>query len=486
MKILIIQLARLGDIYMTWPALRALRRANPDAEIHLLTRPRFEGAVEGLTAIDKHLSLPVSTILAPLVQQDADIDTSLGRLDSVVENLRAENYDWIINLTFSPVSSYLTHAITQLHTTVSGYTRYNDGTLCLPDEVSAYFYAQVGVGRANRVHLSDVFASMLDLQYIEQDWAPAMLPEPQIQIPDCYMVVHIGASEQHKSLTAQMWARTLEFFSKRYDGLPIVLIGAANEASLAQEIITAAPSATFVNLVGQTKISDLFYVIQEAEILVGCDSAPIHMASLTDTPTVNISVGNVNFWETGPKATLGFIYRIENILSFAPERLGEVLARLLEGHVESELITRTSGLVSYDRPDTSQERFQWDLVQALYLGGPYPVAERMEIIQAAMQLQEVNAFAIEQISLIPEKGLEVAGPLLDRAEEVIQNISQMVPEMGPLVSWYQAEKIRIGPGTLEEICSAALNVHDRLARHLEPYIPHESLMEVEGGIDGTL
>ncbi len=32
---------------MSWPALRALRRLHPEAEIHLLTRPRFEGAVEG-------------------------------------------------------------------------------------------------------------------------------------------------------------------------------------------------------------------------------------------------------------------------------------------------------------------------------------------------------------------------------------------------------------------------------------------------------
>nr|WP_295903233.1 glycosyltransferase family 9 protein [uncultured Bdellovibrio sp.] len=486
MKILVIQLARLGDIYMTWPALRALRRTHPNAEIHFLTRPRFEGAVEGLTAIDCHKSLPVSTILAPLVQEDADIDTSLERLNGVIEDLRAENYDHIINFTFSPVSSYLTHAISHLHTTVTGYSRYNDGTLCLSDEVSSYFYAQVGIGKANRVHLSDVFASMLDLQYTEEDWAAPQLGNTAISLPDCYMAVHVGASEKHKSLTPQAWGRAINYFAKRYQGLPVVLIGAPNEIALANEIQNAAPDAHFVNLVGQTKISELFSVIQEAEILVGCDSAPIHMASLTDTPTFNLSIGNVNFWETGPKATLGFIYRIEDETKLVPERLGEILAMLLEGQVAPELINRKGGLVSYERPDTVLERFQWDLVQALYLGGAYPMAERMEIIQGAIQLQDINAFAMEQIALVPEKGLQIIGPLLDRAEEVIQNISQMVPELSPLIGWYQAEKVRIGPGTLEEICTAALNVHDRWARHLEAYIPHEALMQEEEGVDGTL
>lgn len=486
MKILVIQLARLGDIYMTWPALRGLRRTYPNAEIHLLTRPRFEGAVEGLTAIDRHLSLPVSSILAPLVQEEADVDTSLERLNSVVEDLRAENYDWIINLTFSPASSYLTHAIQGLSTTVTGYSRYNDGTLCLADEVSSYFYAQVGIGKANRVHISDVFASMLDLQYVEQDWAAPSLGNTAISLPDCYMALHVGASEKQKSLSPQVWGRVVNYFSKRYEGLPIVLIGAPNEMALAEEIQQAAPQAHFVNLVGQTKISELFSVIQEAELLVGCDSAPIHMASLTDTPTFNVSVGNVNFWETGPKASLGFIYRIDDEASLVPERMGEVLALLLEGQVSPELITRTGGLVSYDRPDTMIERFQWDFVQVLYLGGAYPMAERIEIIQGAIQLQDINTFAMEQIALVPEKGLQLIGPLLDRAEEVIQNISQMVPELSPLISWYQAEKVRIGPGSLEEICAAALNVHDRMARHLEAYIPHESLMQEEEGVDGTL
>ncbi|KYG67223.1 lipopolysaccharide biosynthesis protein [Bdellovibrio bacteriovorus] len=485
MKILVTQLARLGDIYMTWPVLRAVRRTYPDAEIHLLTRPRFEGAVEGLKIIDRHWSLSSSTILSPLVQAEADIDTSLARLDHFVSELSEQNFDWIINLTFSPVSSYLTHAISGLHTRVSGYSRYNDGTLCLSDEVSGYFYSQVGTNKANRVHLSDIFASMLELEYVESDWAAPEIQECAFALPERYIIIHVGASEAHKSLTPKQWIQVLQTLGQRGQSIPIVLIGAPNESVLSQEIIKGLTGSHVVDLVGKTKVSDLFAILQKADLLVGCDSAPIHMASLTDTPTLNISVGNVNFWETGPKASLGFIYRAETAASLNGPELGAVLADLLDGNITDGLIVRSAGLVSYQKSETASERFQWDLVQALYLGGNYPVADRIEIIQGAYQLQEINTFAMEQIKTVPTKGLELIGPLLDRAEEVIQNISQWVPELSPLISWYQAEKIRIGPGSLEEICTAALNVHERMARHLQPYIPHEATTE-NGVGDGTL
>ncbi len=35
MKILVLQLARLGDIYMSWPMIRAVKRKYPNAEIDI-------------------------------------------------------------------------------------------------------------------------------------------------------------------------------------------------------------------------------------------------------------------------------------------------------------------------------------------------------------------------------------------------------------------------------------------------------------------
>ena len=51
MKILILQLARLGDIYQTWPTVRALKRTlGSDVQVDMLIRSRFAAATMAAAA----------------------------------------------------------------------------------------------------------------------------------------------------------------------------------------------------------------------------------------------------------------------------------------------------------------------------------------------------------------------------------------------------------------------------------------------------
>lgn len=481
MKILVLQLARLGDIYMTWPVMRAIKRLHPSAELHFLTRPRFEAAVQGLTVVDRHWVLPSSEILSPLIQNQPDTDLSLQKLSHFVDSLAEQKFDWIINFTFSPFSSYLTHVLSSPQTRVNGYTRYDDGSLRFGDELSAYFYAQVGIGKPNRVHVTDLFASMIDIEFVPEDWADAEIVSSSHILPSNYFAIHVGASERHKALSAEKWTGFLTKLRALRADFGFVLIGASGEKSIADEIARALPADAVVNLVGLTQVPDLFDVIRNAEILIGCDSAPIHIASLTDTPTFNISLGNVNFWETGPKASLAFIHQVAREENIQTSLLAQQVHSLLQGKLPSGLVVRSGGLASYEVEESTSASFQWRLVQALYLGAAYPVAERMEIVQGAMKLNEINSFAMEQLALVATNGVAAIAPFLERAEEVIESISRLVPELSPLISWYQAEKVRIGPGSIEEVCAATLSVHERLGRHLHVYIPQEEINDEEVG-----
>nr|HPI41550.1 glycosyltransferase family 9 protein [Pseudobdellovibrionaceae bacterium] len=77
MKILIIQLARLGDIYTSWPVIRAIKRENPKAEIHVLVRKKFEKALVGLESLDHIHVMETSEILSPLASHHPDLDAAL-------------------------------------------------------------------------------------------------------------------------------------------------------------------------------------------------------------------------------------------------------------------------------------------------------------------------------------------------------------------------------------------------------------------------
>ncbi len=488
MKILVLQLARLGDIFMTWPALRAIKRTNPNAEIHLLTRPRFDAAVKGLDVVSKHWSLDTAQILEPLAEDANDIQKSLNRLTDQLTLLKAEKFDQIINLTFSPASSYITHYLSEENTKVLGYTRHSDGFLNFADEVSSYFYSQVGIGRANRVHLSDIFASMLGLEYVAADWAGAnidALSNAAWTLPDNYIVIHVGASEAQKSLPAQNWISFVNYFISRKPNVPLVLIGAPNEKHISEAILASVKSNQIIDLVGKTQVSDLFGIIGNALFLVGCDSAPIHVASLADTPTLNLSIGKVNFWETGPKATHAFIHRAESIEKFIPQRAAEVLAQILEEQIPDDVITRVGGLSSYSVMENDEQSFQWRLCQAIYLGTEFPVSEDLNFYEAVIRLEEVNNLILEQLNAYQTKG-QHSNEILDSADEVITSISRLVPDVSPIVYWYQAEKIKIQPGASEDVLSATRGVHQTFNRILQVYLPQDEKTHTSEAMDGTL
>jgi ADP-heptose:LPS heptosyltransferase len=470
---------------MTWPVLRALKRIHPDCELHLLTRSKFEAATEGLKSVDRHIQLPTTLILEPLIRPVLDIDVSMERVGQFIDGLSMEKYDWIINFTFSPASSFLVHAIAGPKTRVTGYTRHSDGFLSIPDEVSAYFYAQVGVNSFNRVHLTDIFISMLGYEYVDSDWAPPEVDGRDFGLPERFILVHIGASEIKKSLPPFKWARVLKNFFDHNLETPIVMIGSASERTLGEAIEAGVSRGRVINLIGQTHLREIFHLLRSTQLLVGCDSAPMHMAGLTNTPCLNISFDAVNFWETGPKATNSFIYRASFPEDVVSEELGACIHQVLQGEVPKILVQRSSGLASYELPEENpKDLFIWNLVQALYLSGNFPVSDDLQFCQAIEKINEVNNLARENIRMIPDKGLEVMGPLIDRADEVMAAVARVIPSVSPIIKWYQAEKVRISPGSTESVAQRSLEIHEKLQRILSVYMLEDSMKAHEANYKG--
>src|SRR5688500_6121226 len=79
MKFLIIRFSSIGDIVLTTPVVRCLRKQYPDAQIHYLTKQPFASIVITNPYIDK----------VHVLKDD---------LNSIIEELRTENFDYIIDL----------------------------------------------------------------------------------------------------------------------------------------------------------------------------------------------------------------------------------------------------------------------------------------------------------------------------------------------------------------------------------------------------
>ncbi|OQW50321.1 MAG: hypothetical protein A4S09_00570 [Proteobacteria bacterium SG_bin7] len=469
MKILVIQLARLGDILQTIPTLNALQRLNPGAEIHLLVRSRFSAAADLIPHLSRTWLLDSRTIFAPLFEQGNLRETQV-QLRSLLRDLRNENFGQIINLSFSPASSYLTTCLASPGVDVRGYVRHADGFFNPNEDASCYFYAQVGVGKSNRIHITDLMAQVAGVSLATGDWFTKYKPKKVDALPEKYVAIHIGASQANKAYSAENWAKVINKFDA-----PIVLIGAVGERPLTEEIfqfVGENKKYFITDLVGRTSFTELFDVIAQSQILVGADSAPMAMAPFTDTKCVNLSSQTVNFWETGPRVSGSRVIFSKKINDIHPgDVIKEIQNTILGAPAGKNVAIATSAPDGYIPQFPTSDDFEWNLVKALYMGGELPVVEDYSTILAMTQLREINQIVLEQTQqILIKKESSLHADLIARGDEIIAGIKRFAPKILPLISWYEVERTRIPPGKLANIAERTIKICKGLEHVLSLYL----------------
>lgn len=482
MKILVLQLARLGDVFQTWPTLRSLSRAG--CEVHLLVRPRFRAATKGLAAVAKVHEFKTDEVLGPVLTRGKEgIVGSMAALDQLLANLDGENFDRIINLSFSPLSSWITYDL-EVRSFLRGkavmsvgYTRHADGSLAIPDDASAYFFAQVGSrssafpGEAvNRIPLPRLFSTIASTAVPSSDietcdWAG---PEKEVKLPEAliprgkFIAIHIGASTAEKTLDANNWAEVVRraFIQTNLD---FVLLGSSEERKKSEEIyervLASGISARHIaNAVGCTNVEELFPIIKRASVLIAGDSALIHVASLVGTKVLNLSSRSVSHWETGPlsQGSRILVYggagpSIDCILS--------ELVSMLSGDSQTNADRVVSGPIEAISTvsDDAQSDFLWSFVSGLYMGTEFAIPNDPKFSQAVeqwLEVADVERSQLDALAVIFNRGDDYPGKresattissVLDRVDELVALIVDAEPRLAPLVRWHGTEKSRLGP-----------------------------------------
>jgi ADP-heptose:LPS heptosyltransferase len=495
MKILIIQLARLGDIYQTWPVVRALRRQYPQAQIQMLARKSYSAACLGLEEIERTWEFDSRSILVPLIKERPELSESVEQVEKLIRDLRGQCFDQVINLTFSPLSSFITHALENssgsLNPRIRGYTRHSDGYLSIADDASAYFYAQVGPGKGNRFHLTDIMAQVADLELKDEDWRPPTFSKNRnsVVVPKGSIVVHVGASETKKSYGSHKWLQVVRGLLESSER-DVVLIGSKAEVEIGQILENVTSVRKPINLVGQTELPDLFQILGSAELLVGCDSAPVHIAALTNTPVLNLSFGTVNFWETGPKSAGSRI-----LVASEPEALASAFVlrealgllnqkdgfQLGSEHDFAESVGEASVVIvpskktePYLAPKELQFSPAWEMLKAIYAGQLFPQPSDGVFLKAVARLAETNDLALEQIQTLKSQSKnEVAASILRRCDEIFLTLQKASPDLGIIIRWFNTERIRLKPNSQELILIETESLHLRLRKILNLYLSTE-------------
>lgn len=272
-RVLIWKLSALGDVILSTPSLRAIRRQFPKAHITVAV---------GRQAYEIVARCPYLNDL--IIFDSKRKDRGLIRHAKFIQRLHRERFDYSIDLQ----NSRKTHLLAWLAgiPVRVGYRRkygwlLNRGVR-LPRVVLApiahqhYLLRQAGFRPDGE--MLELWPSMLDAQRAAHALGPETTPRQRVGI-------HPGGSGRWKTKrwALDRWARVCDALAQR--NIQVIMVGGPEEQALGAAL-TRLTSAPPLNLIGQTTLMELACLIKQCHVFVAHDSSSLHMAAAMGTPTV--------------------------------------------------------------------------------------------------------------------------------------------------------------------------------------------------------
>ncbi len=287
-KILIVQIAGIGDLVLATPAIDALREAFPSARIDLLTSPRSTDLLASLKTIDIIYSFDIEKFRNPL---SIRVLSALAVFKAQILPLRRNKYDAIISM--NNVSStrggltigLLFQAISAklwVGRNTNNRAPYFDLALIesssdpVPEALTKLnLVAKLGASPAPR-------AAQLPISSDDRTKASELLKDGAE-----WVAIIPGANYEAKAWPEDGFSGVSSAVLKR--GLSVVLLGGPGDAQRALSVENSVTSkGKILNLVGKLSLVETAAVLQQTVLTVTNDTGPMHIAAAVGSPLVVI------------------------------------------------------------------------------------------------------------------------------------------------------------------------------------------------------
>lgn len=285
-NILLIQLGDIGDVVLTTPTIRAIKKAYPDARVSILIFKPYGS----LLAADPNVYEVVET---------ARIRSSLRhRLwEAVVftRRLRQKQYDLVIDLRTGDrgaILSFITGAQERVGQHVDKpfwhdflFTKIIHNLQVAPPPAHPGADQSLRIVRELGIDTSDSIPKL----YITPDdqlRANALLAEFGLTSATQIVTANPFSRWKYKEWNNAKWGEIIDVVWEAYH-IPVLLIGSLEEAAACQKIV-AGRKGRVINLAGRTTLGELTALLSMSSLHLGVDSAAPHIAAAVGTPTVTI------------------------------------------------------------------------------------------------------------------------------------------------------------------------------------------------------
>lgn len=294
-KILIIQPSRMGDVIFALPAVNAIKKQYPHAQISWFVDERCAEILKGSKIIDDLIIFDRKKI-------------SPAYIVKFYKLLRKNEYDlsidfhglfksaFIVKLAGAKfkLASSSTNGMRELSWLFSKEIKpKSEDTHCIERHLAVSQY--LGCDTSEQEYGIDVPQS--DIEALKK-----LLEKEKVDLSKKIVAVHPGGGWISRRWQTEKFARLIDLIKEKY-GANIVLVGGkeggASEKGLNEEIILQSATKDIIDLTGKLNIKELMAFFKICSLFIANEAGPMHIATAFNTNAIAI-LGPTNARRTGP------------------------------------------------------------------------------------------------------------------------------------------------------------------------------------------
>ena len=302
-RILAVKLDHIGDFLTALPALRSLKRRFPAAQIDLLAPAASAELARSEPSVSEIIVFDFFHARSGLGQKGV----GEAEFAALAERLAPAGYDIAVDLRMQPetraVLEYTGAAFLAGYDHDNRFPFLNVALEWEGDHRLVFKRAHVSerlmqlVSAVEDACRSEAMAP--DASRLAPRDVPALAALPEAFLARPIVCVHPGVGNVVRQWPASNYAALIDLLAGA--GLHVVLIGAPEEATIAEDVLRRVASQGAVeSLVGRVKLAQLPEVMRACALFVGNNSGPQHLAAALGLPAIGIHSGVVDATEWAP------------------------------------------------------------------------------------------------------------------------------------------------------------------------------------------
>jgi ADP-heptose:LPS heptosyltransferase len=261
MKFLIIRFSSIGDIVLTTPVIRCLKKQIATAEIHYLTKKVFAPVLAANPYIDQ----------LHIIENEPE---------EIIDTLQTADFDYIIDLHHNLRSLKVKKALKKQS---FSFNKLN---------IEKWLLTALKINKLPNVHIVDRCIKTLSSFGVKNDgggldyFIPKQEEIKESDIPTSHKAGYIGLVIGAAHATKQYPIHHLQQFCKQVDH-PVIVLGGKEDATNGESLSAIDPFKIY-NACGKFTINESADLVKHAKLIVTNDTGLMHIAAAFKRPIISL------------------------------------------------------------------------------------------------------------------------------------------------------------------------------------------------------